>query len=61
MRWSKRTNKAETAVKKRPDEPDPATATEEDLLEYGNELIEYLESRYPLRRNAEGSEIVRRL
>ena len=43
-----------------PTRPDRADTTEEEMLRYGDELMEYLERRYPLRRNADGAEVVNR-
>ena len=43
-----------------PDKPDVESSSEADLLSYGDELIEYLERRYPLQRDDNGVEIVTR-
>ena len=43
-----------------PKKPEADSANEADLLRYGDELLDYLEKRYPLPRNEEGAEIVTR-
>ena len=40
-----------------PTTPDGESSSEADLLRYGEELIEYLEKRYPLQRDDNGVEI----
>ncbi len=54
-----RNGKAHVSAKadRPPEKPDAESSTEADLLRYGDELLEYLESRYPLPRDEQGVEI----
>lgn len=66
MRWPRRQrplreeNAASNSAQQRPCPPDIESVTEEELLKYGDELVEFLEARFPLQRNKEGIEVVNR-